>query len=73
MVNLVAGERVVPELVQDQFTPQAVADEVVSLATDGARREAMTARLRDVRTKLGGKGGARRAAEAILKTATLAS
>jgi lipid-A-disaccharide synthase len=71
MVNLVAGERVVPELVQDKFTPAAVADEIVSLLTDGARREAMTARLREVKNKLGGKGGARRAAEAILR-ATLA-
>lgn len=71
MVNLVAGERVVPELVQERFTPEAVADEVVSLVTDSARREAMVAKLRDVKGKLGGRGGARRAAEAILR-ATLA-
>ncbi|MDQ3171278.1 MAG: lipid-A-disaccharide synthase [Acidobacteriota bacterium] len=79
MVNLIAGERIVPELVQERFTPEAVADEVVSLLTDDARREAMIDRLRDVKERLGGKGGARRAAEAILravrspKRATLAS
>ena len=73
MVNLVAGERVVPELVQDRFTPEAVADEAVSLVTDTARREAMIARLRDVKAKLGGRGGARRAAEAILKAANEAT
>lgn len=67
MVNLVAGERVVPELVQERFTPEAVADEVVSLVTDRARREAMIGKLREVKAKLGGKGGARRAAEAILR------
>jgi lipid-A-disaccharide synthase len=67
MVNLVAGERVVPELMQECFTPDAVADEVVSLLTDSVRREAMIAKLRDVKQKLGGKGGARRAAEAILR------
>ncbi len=72
MVNLVAGERVVPELVQDQFTPGAVADEVVSLVTDRARRDAMVAKLREVKTKLGGKGGARRAAEAILRSVAAA-
>lgn len=66
MVNLVAGQRIVPELVQDKFTPQAVADEVVSLVTDRARRDATIAALRDVKAKLGGAGGARRAAEAIL-------
>ncbi|HUF22673.1 MAG TPA: lipid-A-disaccharide synthase [Vicinamibacterales bacterium] len=71
MVNLVAGERVVPELVQERFTPEAVADEVVSLVTDAARRDAMVAKLRDVKARLGGRGGARRAAEAILR-ATLA-
>ena len=72
MVNLVAGERVVPELVQERFTPEAVADEVVSLVTDSVRREAMVAKLRDVKARLGGRGGARRAAEAILR-ATLAT
>lgn len=66
MVNLVAGQRIVPELVQDKFTPEAVADEVVSLVSDRGRREAMIAGLRDVKIKLGGAGGARRAAEAIL-------
>ena len=71
MVNLVAGERVVPELIQERFTPQAVADEVVSLLTDSVRREAMISKLREVKTKLGGRGGARRAAEAVLR-ATLA-
>lgn len=69
MVNLIAGERIVPELVQERFTPRAVADEVVSLATDVARREAMIARLRDVKAQLGGKGGSRRAAAAILRAA----
>lgn len=69
MVNLIAGARIVPELVQERFTPEAVADEVVSLATDPARREAMVARLRDVKEKLGGKGGSRRAAAAILRAA----
>ena len=79
MVNLIAGERIVPELVQARFTPEAVADEVVSLLTDDARREAMVGRLREVKERLGGKGGATRAAEAILravragKGATLAS
>lgn len=67
MVNLVAGERVVPELIQERFTPAAVSDEVVSLLTDSVRRGAMVSKLRDVTHKLGGKGGARRAAEAILR------
>lgn len=69
MVNLIAGERIVPELVQEQFTPEAVAAEVTALLADATRREAMAGRLRQVREKLGGRGGARRAAEAIVRVA----
>jgi lipid-A-disaccharide synthase len=43
MVNLIAGERIVPELVQDDFTPERVAAETVSLLTDQDR----AARMRD--------------------------
>ena len=41
MVNLIAGKRIVRELIQDACTPDAVADEAVSLLTDRARRDAM--------------------------------
>jgi lipid-A-disaccharide synthase len=37
MVNLIAGERLVPELVQNAFTPDAVAREAVSMLTDPVR------------------------------------
>jgi lipid-A-disaccharide synthase len=69
MVNLIAGERIVPELIQDAFTPEAVAREAFSMLTDNRR----VARIRDglavVRRKLGGPGASRRAAEAILDVA----
>jgi lipid-A-disaccharide synthase len=67
MVNLVAGRRIVPELVQADFTPGRVADEAVSLLTDQARAAAMRSALADVRSRLGGPGASRRAAEAILR------
>jgi lipid-A-disaccharide synthase len=69
MVNLIAGERIVPELIQTDFTPEAVADEVVSLLTDSERRGSMRAGLRRVRERLGPPGASRRAAEAILRVA----
>jgi lipid-A-disaccharide synthase len=66
MVNLIAGERVVPELIQDAFTPQAVADEAVSMLTDRARVARIREGLARVRAKLGGSGASKRAAQAIL-------
>ncbi len=67
MVNLIAGEKIVPELIQDAFTPKAVADEAVSLLTDPARRARVREGLALVRQRLGGSGASRRAAEAVLQ------
>ncbi len=70
MVNLIAGSRIVPELIQDAFTPEAVAAEAVSMLTDKARGARIREGLREVRERLGGAGASRRAAEAILRVAT---
>jgi lipid-A-disaccharide synthase len=69
MVNLIAGERLVPELIQEAFTPEAVAAEAVSMLTDASRAARIRAGLADVRRKLGGPGASRRAAAAILHVA----
>jgi lipid-A-disaccharide synthase len=69
MVNLIAGEKIVPELVQDAFTPDAVAREAVGILTDPARTACIREGLARVRAKLGGSGASRRAAEAILRVA----
>ncbi len=69
MANLVAGRRVVPELIQGDFTPERVAAEAIPLLTDPARASAMRAALREVREKLGEPGASRRAAEAVLTVA----
>jgi len=69
MVNLIAGERIVPELIQEAFTAEAVASEAVSLLTDPQRVARMRQGLARVRRKLGGPGASRRAAEAVLKVA----
>jgi lipid-A-disaccharide synthase len=66
MPNLVAGTRIVPELIQDDLTPGRVAAEVVPLLTDRARHESMTEALRRVKRQLGGPGASGRAADAVL-------
>ena len=67
MVNLIAGEMIVPELIQDAFTPEAVAREAVSMLTDRERAARIREGLSRVRARLGGPGASRRAAEAIMK------
>ena len=69
MANLVAGRRVVPELIQDAFTPQAAAAEALRVLTDPAHAARVRSDLADVRAKLGTPGASRRAAEAVLTVA----
>jgi lipid-A-disaccharide synthase len=69
MANLVAGREIVPELMQDDFTPDAVATHALALLEDPRHRDAMRAELRDVRAKLGTPGASRRAAEAVMAVA----
>ncbi|MFM8534317.1 MAG: lipid-A-disaccharide synthase [Acidimicrobiia bacterium] len=66
MVNLIAGRRIVVELIQDACTPEAVAREGVRLLSDRPYRDAMAAALEDVRRQLGGPGASDRAAAAVL-------
>jgi lipid-A-disaccharide synthase len=69
MANLVAGTRVVPELIQDDFTPQRVAHEALAILTDPVRASAMRRQLGEVRTRLGTAGASARAARAVLQVA----
>jgi lipid A disaccharide synthetase len=56
MVNLIAGEEVVPELVQGDFTAERVAAEVNKVIPSGDLREKMLAGLHRVRSLLRGTG-----------------
>ena len=67
MVNLVAGRPVVPELIQDGCTPEAIAVEARSLLIDRARAAQMQKDLAEVVVKLGGRGASDRAAAAVLR------
>jgi lipid-A-disaccharide synthase len=65
MVNLIAEKKVVPELVQNDFTPETVAAEALRLLQDPNARASMRAGLAEVRKRLGPPGAVDRAADAI--------
>jgi lipid-A-disaccharide synthase len=69
MVNLVAGHKIVPELIQDDFTPEAVAGEALRLLTDREQAAATRAELGRVVSALGAPGASRRVAEIVLRIA----
>ena len=66
LVNLVAGERIVPELVQYQVTAPRIAREAYSLLQNGQRYAQMVKKLAHIRSKLGDRGASRRTAELAL-------
>jgi len=63
MVNLIAGRRVVPELIQDQFTSAALEQEVRKLLESPAARDEMKTGLAEIRAKLGPGGAIELAAD----------
>jgi lipid-A-disaccharide synthase len=69
MPNLVAGERIVPELVQDEFTPERVAVETLKFLEDDALHTRTREALHRVRERLGGPGASARAADAVIAVA----
>ena len=68
--NIVAGSAVVPELIQDQLTPSALAGTLAPWLDDAASRAACRAALRIVRERLGGPGASARAAAHLWELAS---
>jgi lipid-A-disaccharide synthase len=69
MPNLVAGHRIVPELIQEGCTAQTVTDETVPLLADPVRHDRMRRALAAVREQLSVPGASTRAAEAVIRAA----
>jgi lipid-A-disaccharide synthase len=67
MANLLAGERLFPEVLQHLFTPESLAWEVLSLVKNGTRLEAMRRGLARIVERLGGPGASCRAARVALE------
>ncbi len=66
MVNLIAGRRVVPELIQKEFTAERVTQEVLRQLRDAQARCDLRKGLAEVRERLGPPGAVQRAADAIV-------
>jgi len=71
MVNIVAGRKIVPELIQSEANGPAIARSALDIIGDPSRYEKMTADLTEVRNKLGEGGAAINAVDAIMKAARL--
>lgn len=67
--NILAGEEVIPELVQDELTGERLAEAVSAYLNDPDRRERTRRRLLEVSARLGTGGAAGRAAAVVLAVA----
>ena len=65
MPNILAGERLVPEFVQDKATPGALAEAILALLHDAAARRRQIEKFREMHTILQ-QGTAHKAADAVL-------
>jgi len=66
MANLLAGRRVVPELIQDEASPERIAAEALRLLSQPRELAEIQAGLAEARAALGPPGAAERAAEVVL-------
>ena len=65
MVNLVLERGAVPELMQNDFSPENLAAEAGDLLGDPERVATMRAALAELRPRLGASGASQRAAEEV--------
>jgi lipid-A-disaccharide synthase len=66
MVNIIAGEKVVPELIQADMTAERIVMESQKVFQDSELRQRIAKKLAEVREKLGSPGAAGRVADIAL-------
>lgn len=67
LVNLIAGYKAVPELLQDEVTPKHIAEELLAILTNPEKKQKMKQSLKEVRDKLGESGASKKAAAVALE------
>jgi lipid-A-disaccharide synthase len=65
LVNLVAGRRIVPELIQGEANPRRIAEEALQILKDPARSQEMRRAMAEVRQHLGQPGATERASRIV--------
>jgi lipid-A-disaccharide synthase len=65
MPNLMAGEEVYPEFIQDAATPENISRAALELLQNESRRTQIKTKLAEIISSLGGPGASQRAAKAI--------
>ena len=71
MPNLIAGRQIIPELLQNDFTPESMVKHLQQIVPDGEPRQQMLAGLAEVQATLhreGERPAVERAADAIMKS-----
>ena len=66
-MNIVAGNRVVPELLQEKVTPENIADALSPLLNDADANNEVRKELSNIRDRLGKSGASARAAAVVLE------
>ena len=66
LANLVAGKKVVPEIVQYDLTPENLSTTAISLLKDKSKLQEIRSELALVKSKLGQPGASSRAAQSII-------
>jgi lipid-A-disaccharide synthase len=67
LVNIVAGQRIVPELIQHDVTPRTIADAISDMLDDPARYGQVKEGLLKLREQLGAHGASARAASVVME------
>lgn len=66
LVNLVAGKRIVPELLQDEASPENIADTVFAMLNNASGLKKLRSDLLSIKDTLGGPGASERVADIAL-------
>jgi len=68
MANIIAGETVYPELIQDDVNPENIYQHVKSIVTDSDNYKSVQNKLEKIKNILGEPGASKKASEFILKS-----